>query len=380
MKFATDIKIKAANVKFRKLLARYPIKFGNVVIDYIILSLVEVRVENRNGKVGCGYGSMPFAHLWGWPESDLSPTQKDREMLKMLSCACHTVLELNEYLHPLKIHHLLEERILKDETGPMPKLNTLVSISPLDAAIHDAFGNLEQKDVYTMYSREFVDDLSSLLGAKYTGRYISDYLLTEYKERLPIFHLVGGLDPLSTDEVKNPINDGRPETLEEWIERDGIYCLKIKWRGNDLAWDLARALDVFKIAKGRLPDKKLFFTGDTNEQCRNPEYMIELLTKIEEHEGELFESILYIEQPTHRDIWEHPHDFSALSNIKPVIIDESLVDLETFQKGLDLGAKGIALKTCKGHSASLIYMAKCEEEGVPYAVQDLSLPGLSFIH
>jgi hypothetical protein len=69
-----------------------------------------------------------------------------------------------------------------------------------------------------------------------------------------------------------------------------------------------------------------------------------------------------------------------LSALKPVIVDESLTDLESFDLALDLGWSGIALKTCKGHSADLIYVAKATEAGLPYSVQDLTNPSLALFH
>ena len=34
---------------------------------------------------------------------------------------------------------------------------------------------------------------------------------------MPLYHLVGALDPLEAADVTKPIGDGLPETLPEWI-------------------------------------------------------------------------------------------------------------------------------------------------------------------
>jgi hypothetical protein len=70
----------------------------------------------------------------------------------------------------------------------------------------------------------------------------------------------------------------------------------------------------------------------------------------------------------------------ALSQMKPVILDESLTGLESMRLGLQLGWSGIALKTCKGHSMDLVLAAKAQEEGIPYTLQDLTNPSLALIH
>ena len=63
------------------------------------------------------------------------------------------------------------------------------------------------------------------------------------------WHLVGGLDLLEPGELtsQEPA-DGYPVVLTDWIQRDGLKCLKIKLRGNDAAWDYARTVKIGEIA------------------------------------------------------------------------------------------------------------------------------------
>jgi len=69
-----------------------------------------------------------------------------------------------------------------------------------------------------------------------------------------------------------------------------------------------------------------------------------------------------------------------LAALKPVLIDESLTDIPAFDLAMELGWSGIALKTCKGQSHSLLFLAKATEAGIPYSVQDLTNPGIALIH
>ena len=41
-------------------------------------------------------------------------------------------------------------------------------------------------------------------------------------------------------EILENIIDGHPVLLADWIDRDGLDSLKVKLRGNDLAWDIER--------------------------------------------------------------------------------------------------------------------------------------------
>ena len=89
----------------------------------------------------------------------------------------------------------------------------------------------------------------------------------------------------------------------------------------------------------------------------------------------------YIEQPTHRDLKTHPENkMHKAAAIKPVVIDESLVDLESLLLARELGYTGVALKACKGHTEALLMGAAAQKYGMFLCVQDLTCPGSSFLH
>ena len=70
----------------------------------------------------------------------------------------------------------------------------------------------------------------------------------------------------------------------------------------------------------------------------------------------------------------------AAAKIKPVVIDESLVDLESLLLCRELGYSGVALKACKGHSEALLMGAAAQKFGMFLCVQDLTCPGALFLH
>ena len=70
----------------------------------------------------------------------------------------------------------------------------------------------------------------------------------------------------------------------------------------------------------------------------------------------------------------------AAAKIKPVVIDESLVDLESLLLCRELGYTGVALKACKGHTEALLMGAAAQKYGMFLCVQDLTCPGCSFLH
>jgi L-alanine-DL-glutamate epimerase-like enolase superfamily enzyme len=370
------------------------LKFGAVVVEYLDFCKVKAVVENRRGERAEGWGGIFIMDFWGWPNPSLTHEAKEAAMKDVVEGYCDLVLNYSEAAHPIAVFHDLEDdlRALNlsvcakhDLTPSQPFLSALVCASPIDAAIHDAFGNVNEIDVYDGYGPEFMDDdLSRWLGPDFEGKHPADYIRDSYLPRVPIFHLCGGLDKLTRKELDDSDpQDGLPNCLEDWVATEGMYCLKVKLRGNDLEWDIDRTIQVHDIGRRELDKlgiEPLHVTADTNEQCDSPEYIIEMLHKIRERSPDCYDRLLYIEQPTERDLTAQRHDMRELSKLKPVIVDESLTDVESFDLAMELGWSGIALKSCKCQSADAVFWSKARELGIAYSVQDLTNPSLSLMH
>ena len=94
-----------------------------------------------------------------------------------------------------------------------------------------------------------------------------------------------------------------------------------------------------------------------------------------------FDRIQYIEQPTNRDLKANPENrMHRAAEIKPVVIDESLVDYEALLLSREMGYTGVALKACKGQTDSLLLAAAGQKFEMFLCVQDLTCPGASFLH
>ena len=68
------------------------------------------------------------------------------------------------------------------------------------------------------------------------------------------------------------------------------------------------------------------------------------------------------------------------AKLRPVVIDESLTDLETLLLAREMGYTGVALKACKGQSHAMLMAAAAQKFGMFLCVQDLTCPGASLIH
>ena len=145
-----------------------------------------------------------------------------------------------------------------------------------------------------------------------------------------------------------------PETLPEWIAADGLTHLKIKLNGDNLEWDVDRVVAIERTAaeaQAARGCEQWCYSADFNEKCANVDYVLDFLAQVGERAPDALRRLQYIEQPTHRDLRANPENrMHRAAKIKPVVIDESLVDFESLLLSRELGYSGVALKACKGHS------------------------------
>jgi len=389
----TDIRIRRVTPYYPFVRARTPLKFGAVVVEATDFCHVCAEVENRRGQVAEGWGAMFLMDMWAWPSAVVEHEQRVEAMRSLNGRLCELFASYDDYAHPIDIFHRLEDdmRRLADEVSremqlaePIPFLATLVCASPIDAAVHDTFGNVNEIDTYAGYGRQFMaNDLSTYLDKSFAGAYVGDFVREKMPALVPTFHLVGGLDKLREPEITDDDpRDGLPVSLDQWIRYDHLHCLKVKLKGTDLDWDLARLREVAAIAHEaheELDLEGLFFSADTNEQCESPQYCVEMLERLRETDPRTYDELLYVEQPTERDLRAHRFDMRAVAALKPVIIDESLMTLDDFDLAMELGWSGVALKACKCQSAAVVFACKAERLGIPYTVQDLTNPGIALI-
>src|SRR5262249_4560243 len=222
------------------------------------------------------------------------------------------------------------------------------------------------------------------LGKEFEGLTLDRFVRSSPQPRMPLYHLIGALDPIADADVKTRLADGLPETLPEWIKGDGLTHLKIKLNGDDLTWDVERVVRIDRTAAETQSARGVSawnYSLDFNERCANVGYLSEFLAKVKERAPRGFDRVQYIEQPTARDLKANRHNvMHEAAKVRPVVIDESLIDLESLHLARELGYTGAALKACKGQSPTLLLAAAAQHYGLFLCVQDLTCPGASLIH
>ncbi len=384
----TDVQILRSELQYIPVETRVPLKFGTETLTGVVCARVSLKVQLRDGTEATGWGETPLSVQWVWPSGVSYSLRFERiqafcDLLQTAFCktdAFGHALELGQDFISTELPQLLED-FNQGQEHPMPWLAALVCTSPFDIALHDAYGMANGLPIYNLYTEDFLNrDLAAYLEpvpgiADFSGQYPADYLISEMPEVLPAWHLVGGLDLLDDSELTgDEPDDGYPVLLEDWIERDGLNCLKIKLRGNDAAWDYGRLVRVGEIATRMDVD---WLTTDFNCTVTEPDYVNRILDQLMTQHPEVYGKILYVEQPFPYELEKYNTNVRSVSARKPLFLDESAHDWQHVRLGWELGWTGVALKTCKTQTGALLSLCWAKAHGMTLMVQDLTNPMLA---
>lgn len=390
----SDIRVKELRTEYESFPVRRIYEYGgrkSASREWIMN--VHATVETVSGGVAQGFGSMTMGVEWGFPSKTI-PFETRFDAMKSLAARIEKITTgYGKPGHPIDINFTLQPEYLKAASEvskemhlskAIPKLCTLVTASPFDAALHDAFGKAHHLNCYLTYGPEFMShDLAYYLSPDFKGEYPSQYLLRKPKPWLWCNNSVGAGDPILPSQVKHWLHDGLPNTLAGWITADKLTHLKIKLNGNNLEADTHRVLLIDRVAtetENRLGVKHWYYSLDFNEQCPNVDYLLEFLRRIKAASPGGYDRITFLEQPESRDLIANPSQmlFKA-SKLKPVVMDEALTGFDALLRGRTIGYTGVALKACKGQSESMLLNAAAQKFKMYMTAQDLTCPGASLI-
>ena len=387
-----DVKVVGVELYLLPIKTRVPLKFGGETLSSVTCARAVVTVADRQGNRATGWGETPLSVQWVWP----SKQDYGRRSSQVQQFACQVAeqwFHFGQWGHPLEIGHRFQQAVLQPEISKLSQLSSdgeeslpllagLLCCAPFDLATYDAYGNLHGQSVWKLLGKDhfstdlqhyFADDQSDASG--FANQYVADYLKVPASTRLDAWHLVGGLDPLHADDLAgDEPEDGYPLLLGDWIQRDGLRCLKVKLRGNDLAWDYQRLVDVARVGQGGGVEH---LSADFNCMVTDPAYVVEVLDRLQREQPRIYEQLLYVEQPFPYDLQQYPLDVRDVSRRKLLLMDESAHHWQLVRWGQSLGWTGVALKTCKTLTGALLSMCWAQSQGMSLMVQDLTNPMLA---
>jgi L-alanine-DL-glutamate epimerase-like enolase superfamily enzyme len=346
------MKIAVKEIEFyvREMPMRMPFKFGNVVIDKQAALHVGMEVELADGRRARGWAADMLAPRWFDKDADKSVGLRDLvDGARVAAEAYQEAGHKGDTAFAIWRVGYEAGRAWGVERGVNPLLasngGALMERALLDglgAALGQSYREMLQSDLLELDLGQIHPELA--------GMALAEILPPEPLHSLHIRHTVGLVDPIRTGDIaaEERLDDGLPQSLEEYVECQGLSYFKIKIGGDPEA-DFERLREIAALLDGR--GKAYEITLDGNEQYHDAGNLLVLLEWLEKHLGTFYASMLYIEQPMDRSISLDPaleRDIRALAAKRPMLIDESDEDLDAFRRALDLGYTGVSSKACKG--------------------------------
>ena len=320
------------------------------------LGHVRLALSGDQGRQTFGCAGDGLWVSWLDKRPDLSTKVKLRGLVALIHRARDIYLETPSFDSPFEKWRTCHELIMQAgrEQGEEDLTSSFAS-ALLERALLDAVCRLEQKPLFEMVRENRIGFNPETVHPELQGMRFADRFPRRPLSHFHVRHTVGLADPLTETDLRpsDRVGDGEPETLEEFVRRDGITYFKVKISG-DPSWDLDRLSRIWDVISTQ---PQTAVTLDANEAYDDLEIFASFVTRLEKGLLGLYQHLLYIEQPLSRGL---THDPSAepwirrISKSKPVVIDESDGTLESFRRAFAMGYSGTSHKNCKGFFKSLL--------------------------
>lgn len=341
----------------RAVVLRLPFRFGVVTLTQCPQAFVRARIELPGGASAWGAAAELMAPKWFDKNLALSNEDNFNQLRAVLKLAREAYLAegsgASAFGHFAR--HYDSHLAASIQRGYNP---LLASYGPalIDRAVLDALCRAQDVSFYAAMQ-------ANLAGVGSARPEFAEFDFNRFLGTLApaasieARHTVGLLDAITAGDLTQRVNDGLPETLEEVIKVYDHRYFKLKVAGN-IAADLAR-LGAIAAVLDKL-DTPYFISLDGNEQYADAAGVEELLIHMRATPAlaRLYDAILFIEQPIARKL-ALDVDLAEVALGKPVIIDESDGELDTFLQARVCGYSGVSSKTCKGFYKSILNAARC---------------------
>ena len=315
------LRLKELDLYLRPVRTRLPFRYGKANVTG--LPYLHLRARFEPAVVGLSAAALP--PLW-FDKASPSHEATIADLLRSVRVAADVYRGL-----PAGSAYALHRDGEPETRRRLPGFNDLTAgfgVALLDAAVVDAVCRLADRPFHAALR----DDLLGFGALPLPARPL---------DRIHVRHTVGLADPISAADVREPIGDGLPETLEQVVRAHGVRYFKIKVSG-DAAASLDRLRAITAVLDRLAGDYRV--TLDGNEQFPDMRSAADFLARASEIRS-LWARTLWVEQPVERGaaLSERVPDVG-----KPMLIDESDGTDAAVGRALELGYRGISAKTCKG--------------------------------
>ena len=341
---------------------RLPFRFGVVTVTEGVQAVLRTHVRLDDGREGFGYAAEALAPKWFDKDPAFDDEQNRHQLRKAIELASEAYREAPlSTAFDLSADHYRRQMRAGRELG-LPPLVVGYGSAVLDRAVLDAVCRLLGASFWTAMRSNVAGMVPHPILAD-LGNFDFDSFLAglEPVRRIEARHTVGLLDPIvaADQPAGTRVDDGLPETLEEVVARYGQRAFKLKVSG-DLRADIERLVRIAGVLD--TVEGALHVTLDGNEQYDDVEAVVELWSAMEAAPAlqRLVAATLFIEQPIKRQV-ALSRSVASLARHRPVIIDESDGEIDSFVRARALGYGGVSSKACKGFYKSLVNLARCRQ-------------------
>ncbi|MEQ8656103.1 MAG: hypothetical protein RIC24_02185 [Hyphomicrobiales bacterium] len=353
---AATVKALRGEIGITNAEARMPFRFGAVTIEAIASATLALDLL-VDGQTVTGYASELLAYKWFDKRPEKTPRDNINDLLDTLNAAVDAATQLGNgtvFDHWRALDKAVHAHALR--TG-FNDLGASFGVAMVERAMMDGVARARRQSVFELLQSPSLGLRPAKIFSELDGMSLAEAMPAQPLDQLAIRHTVGMVDPITAEDLDpiNRPNDGLPETLEDYIERDQLSYLKIKL-GGDVDADCARLekISAVMMKVGR----PIAFTLDGNEQFQSLTDFANFTSRLRSSGpiSAMLNQALFIEQPLDRRMtFENPPDQADFDEIGvPLLIDEADGWTTAFHEAMELGYRGVSHKNCKGVFRSLL--------------------------
>ncbi len=343
------VNIQRVDFYMRNVMTRFPFRYGTADLTSVPILHTKIKA-NVDGNLAEGFSADILPPKWF--DKDPKKTYRDNVNDLILSAE----IAADEFCKASLIERTPFSLWLRSYNNAITNcrsrgLNSLTAshgCSLMERALIDSIGKALSKSYFQLLSEDLLDIQLGVLHPQLEGLKFNEFLPTSPLQSIEIRHTVGLSDPLRSENVfeSEHVNDGLPETLEDYIQQQDLSNFKVKVCG-DLFADLKRLGEFSELVS----EVDYSLSLDGNEQFTRMAEFLEFVKQIKSELPSLWDRISYIEQPLDRRVAlndDFGSDIKLISEQKPLLIDESDDSIDSFVRAIALGYVGISSKACKG--------------------------------
>jgi hypothetical protein len=357
--FAMTFRLLALRFHVLPMRTRFPFRYGIASMTAVPHLFVSARIWTDGREVD-GVASEGLPPKWFTKTPD-TPFEADlAEMLAAIQNAAR--IGSNAAARPTTFfpwwRDLHDEQKHWASLRRQPPLLVNLGVSLMERAVLDALCRTQAQPLHALLANNAFGLRLEELRPEVAGLSLQQLLPAAPLTRVAARHTVGLSDPLRAGDIPaaERLDDGLPQSLEDCIKTYQLTHFKIKVCGQP-EHDLPRLRELTRVLETHCT-AGFQTTLDGNEQFADFASFRDFYDRLAADRSlqPLFRSLLFIEQPLHRD---HALGDAAAAGLRewhdapPLIIDESDGSLDDLPRALDLGYHGTSHKNCKGVIKSL---------------------------